>query len=155
MMKRLLILLFAAVLLVACSDNEEVSKDETENKINIDPEEAPFDLFTFKIKDIEIIEEDDKTIAEIDYEWKNHTGKNEKMSLLMLTSLDVKQNGELLDETTGFVSDPDSRYYSKMPSTATGNLTAMYELQDDSEPITITIVPKTEEDSKDIEIELQ
>src|SRR5699024_1540532 len=117
-MKKVLMLMLVSMLalLVACGDDEAGSKqEETSDAKTIElNEEESFADFTVFVNEIKVYEEDGDTLADVSYEWKKHEGVRDKKSFMMMSSFDVEQEGELLEDATNLVGDNKSRYYTEI-----------------------------------------
>lgn len=157
MLKKLLMLLGLSVLLVACGGNEESAgseEDASEKEKTIEVnEELSFLDFKAEIKKVKVYEEDGAYLLDIPIKWLNLT-EDSKM-LMQVTSMDVNQSGEILDEVNNAWLDNEGEVRIENASRGEWTADLTYELENDSDPVDITFVPHTDEDSQVITIEIQ
>lgn len=82
------------------TENDQEVEKETENKKIKIGKGLEFDLFDFNVADATV----DGNNIELKFEWKNHTGKNDKMSMLEHGSIEVYQDGVVIDPKENFVA---------------------------------------------------
>lgn len=132
------------------SENNNESDESSERVIEVNTEEHFTNNFTVEIKEVK---KDGNTI-EIPLGWTNKH-ESDKRKFMEVASVDVEQDGELLEELTDAWSDTGSQVY--FPNASKGGFTTIpleYELINEDDPVVVTIVPR-EGDSKQIEINLE
>lgn len=135
--------------------NSEVEEEKLDKKIDVEGE-LVFAEFKLNLDKIRIYEEDGKAFADIEFNWLNQAGDGKKM-FMQLSAMDARQGEKLLDETSG-AWDPLNKNSSRVyfPNAENGEIGVdlTYQLENTEDPISLTFVPLSEEDSGKIDIEI-
>lgn len=163
-MKRLLFLLLASLLLVACSDDVEdvEAEDKRFNKQTIKlSEELTFEDYDIKMKEIKVYEKKEKPLVDIKFDWVNKDYEHDDKTLFMSTVMDVKQDDNTLADVDDHWNPEGDRGISNdvfMPNAqgGTSSVKLTYELIDDTSDIEITFTQVSNEDNTEtITVELE
>lgn len=183
-MKKLLLVLLA-LLLVACGaeetqENEPIEEEETEEVAAESEQEEPeeveeieeepaeedntidetleFGEFTVNMEEVNVYEEDGKTLADVSFSWLNQSG--EESTFMAISLLDAKQGDELLEEVTGawdIMNKNSSDVYFPNANGGEKKIELTYELVNEDDPITLIFAPLNDvvdEDSQEVNIDI-
>lgn len=139
------------VLLSACG-SDSGSKGANSKKIDVNEEVAFLD-FKATIEKVNIYEEDGTYYIDLPVKWLNLT--EEKKMLMQVTSMDVKQSDEILDEVNNAWLNNEGEVRNENASRGEWTADLTYELQNNKDPVQVTFVPLTGEDSESITINIE
>ncbi|WP_368504289.1 DUF5067 domain-containing protein [Alkalihalophilus sp. As8PL] len=158
-MKKLIVMLGAAVLLVGCgeatvteeTEEEEVIEESIEREVAIN-EELTFDNIELSFDPAQIYEEDGSYFIDMSMDWRN--SYNGETTFNSLADVELYQNEELA-ETSGAYDDKNSDVYFPNSAGRLWSVELTYELQDATAPVRVVINPAAEDDeSQEVIIEI-
>lgn len=139
------------VLLSACASDDN-KKDTGSNEIDVKKEIA-FQDFKATIDKVKVYEKDGAYLIDLPVKWLNLT--EDKKMLMQVTGMDVEQSGEILDEANNawLSNEGEARIENASRGEWTADLT--YELQNNNDPVKVTFVPLSGEESESITINIE